>query len=82
MALKEDQWLLGIWQLELEEIWMKVEFGVWTLEKGVEEMKKLPKLKQTELKKIQYKSSYEQWEVEQERVTEEQRKKVVGSGSG
>lgn len=55
VAMKEDQWLLGTWQLESEEIWMKMEFRVWSQEKGVEEMDKLPKLKQTELKKIQYK---------------------------
>jgi len=35
---------------------MKVDFGHWTQEKGLVGMKKLPKLKQTGLKKKPYKS--------------------------
>ena len=75
--MKEDQWKLGVQQLKLEEIWMKVNFRHWTPEKGLEEMRKLLKLKQTGLKKKLYKSSYEQWEAEQEK-----QKKVKGKKKG
>jgi len=75
LAMKEDQWKLGTQQLELEEIWMKADFRHWTLEKGLEEMKKLPKLQQTKLKKIPHRSAFEQWEAEQKKIAEELRER-------
>jgi len=60
LAMKADQWTLGVWQVKLEEIQMKVDFGHWTPEEGLVEMKKLPELKPSDLKKKPYKLSYEQ----------------------
>ena len=69
--------------MKLEEIRIKVDFGVWTLEKGTEEMEKLPELAVTESKKILYKSTYEKWEAKQEKIVEEWRKKKEqGKGKG
>ena len=83
MAIREDQWQLGMRQLELQEIRMKVDFGVWTPEEGVAEMEKLPELAPTELKKILYKSTEERWEARQEKISKEQRKKKEqGKGKG
>ena len=81
MAIREDQWQLGMQQLELQEIGMKVDFGVLTPEEGAAEMEKLLELVPTELKKILYKSVYERWEARQEKISEEQRKKK-GQGRG
>ena len=72
--MHEDQWKLGVRQLQLEEIRMKVDFGQWTPEEGLAEMKKLPGLKPAEVKKKLYKSSYAKWEAAQEKEAEKQRK--------
>ena len=60
--------------MQLEEIQMKVDFGQWTPEQGLAEMKKLPVLKLVDLKKKLYKSSYAKWEATQEKAAEKQRK--------
>jgi len=78
--MREDQWKLGVCQLQLEEIWMKVDFGQWTPEQGLAEMKKLPGLKLADLKKKPYKSSYAKWEATQEKAAEKQRKGKEGVG--
>jgi len=74
VAMREDQWKLGVRQLQLEEIWMKVDFGQWTPEQGLAEMKKLLGLKPADLKKKSYKSSYAKWEAAQEKAGEKRRK--------
>jgi len=74
VAMWEDQWKLGVCQLQLEEIRMKVDFGQWTSEQGLAEMKKLPGLKPADLKKKPYKSSYAKWEVAQEKAAEKWKK--------
>jgi len=74
VAMQEDQWKLGVHHLQLEEIRMKVDFGQWTPEQGLAEMKKLPVLKPADLKKKPYKSSYAKWEAAQEKAAEKQRK--------
>jgi len=74
VAMWEDQWKLGVRHLQLEEIRMKVDFGQWTPEQGLAEMKKLPVLKPADLKKKLYKSSYAKWEAVQEKEAEKQRK--------
>jgi len=74
VAMQEDQWKLGVCQLQLEEIWMKVDFGQWTSEQGLAEMKKLPGLKLADLKKKPYKSSYTKWEAGQENAAEKWKK--------
>ena len=53
---------------------MKVDFGQWTPEQGLTEIRKLPGLKPADLKKKPYKSSYARWEVAQEKAGEKQRK--------
>ena len=83
LAMKEDQWKLGVQQIKLEEIQMKVDFGPWILEKDPAERKKLLELKQTGLKKKPYKSSYKQWEAEREKIVEKwekmkEKKKELG----
>jgi len=70
----EDQWKLGVHHLQLEEIRMKVDFGQWTLEQGLAEMRKLLGLKPADLKKKPYKSSYAKWEAAQEKAGEKWRK--------
>jgi len=74
VAMREDQWKLGVCQLQLEEIRMKVDFGQWTPEEGLAEMKKLPGLRLAEVKKKPYKSSYEKWKVAQPKATVKQKK--------
>jgi len=74
VAMREDQWTLGVRQLQLEEIRMKVDFGKWTPEEGLAEMKKLPGLKPAEVKKKPYKSSYEKWMVAQPKATVKRKK--------
>jgi len=74
VAMHEDQWKLGVCQLQLEEIRMKVDFGQWTPEEGPAEMKKLPGLKPAEVKKKLYKLSYAKWEATQEKEAEKWRK--------
>ena len=74
VAMREDQWKLGVRQLQLEEIRMKVEFRQWTSEQGLAEMSRLPVLKPADLKKKPYKSSYAKWEAAQEKVVERRRK--------
>ena len=78
--MREDQWKLGVRQLQLEEIRMKVDFGQWTPEQGLAEMKKLPVLKPADLKKKLYKSSYVKWEAAQEKEAERRRKEKEGEG--
>ena len=74
VAMREDQWKLGVRQLQLEEIRMKVNFGQWTPEEGLAEMKKLPGLKPAEVKKKPYKFSYEKWKVAQQKATVKRKK--------
>jgi len=74
VAMREDQWKLGVRHLQLEEIQMKVNFGQWTPEQGLAEMKKLPGLKLADLKKKPYKSSYAKWEAAQEKAAEKRKK--------
>ena len=74
VVMQEDQWKLGVRQLQLEEIRMKLDFGQWTSEQGLTEMKKLLGLKPADLKKKPYKSSYAKWETAQEKAAEKRKK--------
>jgi len=72
--MREDQWKLGVRQLQLEEIRMKVDFGQWTPEQGLAELGRLPVMKPADLKRKIYKSSYAKWEAAQEKAVEKRRK--------
>jgi len=75
LEIRDDQWQLGMWQLKLEEIWMKVDFGVWTLEEGAEVLAELPELELTELSDIPHRSTYERWKAKQAKIAGDRRKK-------
>ena len=81
-ATRRDQWKLGKQQLKLEELWLKVELGVLSLEQATRELDGLPELVRTKVDNPSYQSAYERWVDEQERMAAEREDEESDSEEG